>query len=281
MKKYMEQNPVMLSVALFSICLFARFAEYFVIQTDKTVLGENLIHKIFGILVIAFVLSAAHLKWKDIGFGKIGFAKSFLKGTLLGTVCFGISYAVEMTILYLQGNVAHLELYTSSFSFIGSQVKNTGVLFFTLCIVFNALNVWMEEGLFRGLLIKIISDKSSFAKANLIAALLFGVWHFVMPIRSFFDGEMTFFQMILLAIGYVFLSGLMSIKWGLLYKMSGNLWIGVGDHLFNNAVATNILHVVTDSGADEMQIIRIALAQLVSFIFVVVVYLHKRKEKRV
>jgi hypothetical protein len=69
----------------------------------------------------------------------------------------------------------------------------------------------------------------------------------------------------------------MSVKWGLLYRMTGNLWTGLADHFFNNAVASNMLHVVTDSGADEMQIVRIMLAQMISFAFVAVLY--RRKDK--
>ncbi len=277
MKEYIKHKPIMVSCLLFSICLAVRFIEYFVTQTDKTVLGENLFHKILGIVLIAIVLNAAQLKWNEIGFKKGNSVRDFLKGFLFGAMCFAFSYAIEIAILNIQSNTAHLELYTTGFSITGLQNKNTGVLFFILCIVFNIINVWMEEGLFRGLIIKIISNKASFAKANLISALLFGIWHFVMPIRSCIEGDMDFTGMILLSIGYVILSGLMSIKWGLLYHMSGNLWIGVADHLFNNAVATNMLHVVSNSGADEMQIIRIALAQIISLIFVVVFYFRKNK----
>lgn len=78
--------------------------------------------------------------------------------------------------------------------------------------------------------------------------------------------------MIIMMIGYIILSGIMSIKWGLLYKMSGSLWIGIGDHLFNNVVATNLLHIVTSTGADELQIVRILIAQLISFITVLILY---------
>ncbi len=115
-------------------------------------------------------------------------------------------------------------------------------------------------------------------KANLIAALLFGVWHFVMPVRSFVNGEMQFDEMLVLAVGYIILSGLMSIKWGLLYRMTGSLWIGLGDHFFNNTIASNMLHVVAESGADELQIVRILLAQVISFTACAVIYNQKRKK---
>jgi len=72
----------------------------------------------------------------------------------------------------------------------------------------------MEEGVFRGLFIKKFSETRPFLKANLISALLFDIWHIVLPIRSFVSGEMKFAEMVIISIGYIILSGIMRIKWG-------------------------------------------------------------------
>ena len=55
-----------------------------------------------------------------------------------------------------------------------------------------------------------------------------------------------------MSVGYVILSMIMGIKWGYLYKMTGSIWMGLADHFFNNCVVTNLLHVVTSTGVDEM-----------------------------
>jgi hypothetical protein len=261
-----------LCFAIFAICLSARFIEYFLIETDKTAIGENALHKILGIVILAAALKGLKLKWRDIGFQRDGFVSGILKGVLLGGVCFSLSYGLELTLLALQGAPAHLELYISGFSLTGSQIKNTGLVFFVLCVLFNIINVWMEEGIFRGLFIKTLSETKSFMSANLIAAVLFGIWHIVMPFRGFITGEMSFAAMVLMSIGYVILAGIMGVKWGLLYRMTGNIWVGLGDHLFNNTVATNMLHVISPNGADELQIVRIMAAQLISFAFVLAIY---------
>ena len=117
--------------------------------------------------------------------------------------------------------------------------------------------------------------------ANLIAAFLFGIWHIVMPLRSYMNGEMSFAAMALMSVGYIILAGIMGIKWGLLYRVTGNLWVGLGDHLFNNTVATNMLHVISLTGADELQIVRIMIAQLISFVFVLAVYSGKNRKDSV
>ncbi len=267
-----------LCMAIFTLCLSLRLVEYFLIETDKTVIGENVLHKAVGIIILAVVLRRKDLTWSDIGFKKNGFVINILKGLLLGSVCFAVSYGAELLILALQGNPAHLEIYISSFSLTGSQIKNTCFGFFALCVLFNVINVWMEEGVFRGLFIKMLSETKTFMKANLIAAFLFGVWHIVMPIRSCVNGEMTFASMVLMSVGYIILSGIMGIKWGLLYRITGNVWVGLGDHLFNNTVATNMLHVVSSKGADELQIVRILTAQIISFAVVLAIYCRKNRK---
>lgn len=272
MERKIKCRSANLCTVIFLLCLSVRFVEYFLIETDQTAIGENVLHKVVGIILLALVLKRVNLSWSDIGFHRNGFVSGILKGLLLGSVCFAISYSLELAIFILQGNPAHLELYISSFSLTGSQINHTEFVFFLLCVLFNVINVWMEEGVFRGLFIKTLSEIKPFMQANYIAAFLFGVWHIVMPIRSYINGEMSFAAMLLMGIGYMLLAGIMGIKWGLLYRITGSLWAGLGDHLFNNTVATNMLHVVSLNGADEFQIVRIMAAQIISFAFVLAIY---------
>ena len=280
MGRNIQCKPDHLCIAIFTLCLSVRFVEYFLIETDKTAIGENVLHKAVGIILLALVLKRVNLSWSDIGFHRNGFVSSILKGLLLGSGCFAISYGLELAIFILQGNPAHLEMYISSFSLTGSQIKNTDFIFFLLCVLFNVMNVWMEEGVFRGLFMKMFSETKPFMKANYISAFLFGVWHIVMPIRSYINGEMSFAVMVLMGIGYMILAGIMGIKWGLLYRITGNLWAGLGDHLFNNTVAANMLHVVSLKGADELQIVRIMAAQVISFAVVLAIHTYRTTKVR-
>ena len=94
-------------IAVFTFCLLVRFAEYFLIETDKMVIGENVFHKVVGIIILAFALKRANLSWSGIGFQRSGFVSGILKGLLLGSACFAVSYGIELAILTLQGNPAH------------------------------------------------------------------------------------------------------------------------------------------------------------------------------
>ena len=76
---------------IFMLCLSIRFVEYFLIETDKTAIGENVLHKVIGIIFLALVLKKINFTWGDIGFQKNGFVRGILKGLLLGSVCRSVS----------------------------------------------------------------------------------------------------------------------------------------------------------------------------------------------
>lgn len=263
----------------FAICACARVAEYFLIRTDETFLSENFIHKVFGIAALAIILRARRIKPGAIGFTKDAPALWICKGLLLGTFCFAIAYAAECLILRAMNGSVHMELYASGFSLSNGTVKQTGIVFVLLCVVMNIINVWMEEGVFRGLFTHTLSGES-FWKSTLIIAALFGVWHWVMPIRDCVSGRMTIAGCAGMAAGYMILAGIMSVKWSLLYKMTGSLWMGIGDHLFNNVVVTNLLHVVSGGEADHLQIVRIIIGQILSFIIVARVAKYKLSRRQ-
>ena len=276
MKKLNAVHKVLL---IFFIVLVVHVFEALFLRLDETVVAENFVNKILGIIVIFCILVLYKWKWKDIGFSKKGFLKYTLIGIALATSTFIISYAMEILILIAQGHSVRIDVFTTSFSLIGEIQINTGIGFIALCVFFNIINVIMEEGLFRGLFTKITSTEKSMKYALILQSVLFGIWHIVTPLKDLVDGSLGVPEFVVLSIGYLILAGLMGIKWGLLYRMTGNLYVGMADHFFNNCIASNLLHVCTGSGIDEMMIIRIAIAQLISFIVVLIIATRKKTKK--
>lgn len=275
MEKF-RKVPIFSCIMVFSLCAAVRIAEYFIIRTDETIVSENFIHKLFGIVLLFTVVQFCHLQWSDIGFNSSKVCFQIGKGVLLGGICFSAAYAAECLILYFMNHDVHLECYVSGFSLTNDMQKQTGIAFILLCAIFNLINVWMEEGVFRGLFDWLLRDKH-FAQSCLIAAFLFGIWHLVMPLRDYLDGNSSLLNMLGMGIGYILLAGIMSVKWSLLYSLSGSLWMGMGDHFFNNLIVTNLLHVVSGGEADSLQIVRVMFGQIISF---VIVCLYYKKQKR-
>lgn len=265
MEEHVKNRPALSCIIIFVICGFARLIEYFAIRTDETVIAENFLHKAFGIILLAIILHSLHSGWQSIGFVKNGIASGLVKGLALGGCCFLPAYSIECLLLYHINQNVSLSFYVSGFSLNGETAAHRSLFFLLLCIVFNIINVWMEEGVFRGLFMKILAPKHGFTRAALLIAFLFGIWHWVMPLRDYADGNTFLANLLVMGIGYLILAGIMSVKWSVLYKMTGTLWMGLGDHLLNNVLVTNLLHVVSNHEADRMQIVRIIIGQVLSF----------------
>lgn len=70
MKKVIFEKSILSCVLIFLICCIARVVEYFGIRTDETILAENFIHKVFGIIILVVMLVLSKLSWDSIGFTK-------------------------------------------------------------------------------------------------------------------------------------------------------------------------------------------------------------------
>ena len=105
------------------------------------------------------------------------------------------------------------------------------------------------------------------------------MWHIVSPFRDFLDGKTNFLTFLVVGLGYVILSFLMGLKWGMLYKLTGSLYAGMVDHFINNCIATNLLHVISSGEADNLMIVRVLIAQALSLTFISIWYFKEKKKQ--
>ena len=277
MRDSILKNSIKTCCVIFCILVAVHAFEAIVLRMDETFLGENFINKLFGILVLWLILRILQWKCSDIGFANDGFVRNIVYGLTLAAVAFFVAYTIEFLILKGQGKSVQFGFFTMGFSLTGTAEIHSGIGFILMCVFFNIVNVIMEEGTFRGLLYGIIKTDHSEKTAMLIQALLFGIWHIVTPLHNLFDGDINLVGFIGLSIGYVILAGIMGVKWSLLYRMTGSLYAGMADHFFNNCIATNLLHLSTESGTDELMIVRVLVAQLISFAVVMVIWVKRKK----
>ena len=271
-----KKKKIVTSLIIFTLCLLVHAVEVLFIRTDETFFAECFINKVFGIIVLFVCLKLWGQTWRSIGFVKEKLLINCLEGFGLCAVFYSIGFLIEFLVLKMNGTPAHMEFFVTGFSLTGNVVKQTGFQFVLMCIFFNIINVWMEEGFFRGFLQKFIGEDYGKKTGLMVSALLFGLWHLITPFRSLIDGDMNLPTFLAMSVGYVILSAMMGIKWGILFEYSGTIWIGLADHFFNNCVVTNLLHVVTENGVDEMQIARVLIGELTSFV-AVMIFVRKRK----
>jgi membrane protease YdiL (CAAX protease family) len=270
----LKKHPMQLIIKFYIVCFVFRAFEYFVLRTDQGVIGEAFVHKLIGIGLLALAIRLVHYRWRDIGFKADEFLKGAGLGLLHGGAVFFIGYGTEM--LIQAGNAPALRFYAASYAIMGNQALRGGALFVAIVILGNIINVIMEEGVFRGFFITLAEERHSFLKACLFAALLFGLWHVAQPVRNVFDGVQSPIGAFMNALMLVVTSALLGVQCGLLFKLTGHLWVGMAVHFINNAIV-NLLHVATVTGVDELQPVRIAIAQTLSFVIVLVVFVLKRR----
>lgn len=271
---------IVLSIlAIYAVCFLFRCLEYFLIRTDQTFWGEAFIHKLLGIAICFIALWVLHIKPTDAGFRTKRIYKNIAWGALLGISVYILAYGIELIIIAAMGKSPSLHFYVTSYSVDGNMGNQTGFWFFVLCIVGNVINVVMEEGVFRGLFIKMAEKKYNFIIAVIISSVLFGFWHLVAPLRSYIDGERSLSGMFMMMLMLFFTTGITGAKFCLLTKITGSLWLPMTDHFINNTVV-NILHISSTSGIDELQTVRIAIAQTISFVVVLIVFIKGKYYKK-
>lgn len=278
-KKQKKQNVLTAVLAIYLICYGFRVFEYFILRTDKTWVGEAVVHKLTGIVILFAAVGFLRETLADIGLARKGRLRNIGKGLFFGIGVFIIAYAVEIMMAIAGGTFVSLQVYVSTYAVDQNLGHRTEWLFYIICIVGNMVNVFMEEGIFRGLFQKILEKKYSFMCSALIASILFGLWHIVGPIRNYFDGVSGVEGMIANAIMLTVTSALVGFKFALLTKMTGSLYMAMGDHFVNNTIV-NILHVVSETGVDEMMFVRITIAQSVSFLLVLICYIRREHKRR-
>lgn len=170
--------PRIIIFLIFLLCLIPHYIEVLYLRTEESFLADNFINKIIGIIILITALKLLHYSWSYIGFRKDKINYLFI-GILVGFFCYLIAYGIEYTILMLQNQSPVFEIYVSGFSLTGNLLKQTGLTTYFSCVLFNIINVIMEEGIFRGLFIRLGEEKISFTKANCFAAFFFGLWPFL------------------------------------------------------------------------------------------------------
>lgn len=272
-----RKTPFMAVFMIYLLCFVFRVCEYFILRTDQTFWAEAFVHKLIGILILCITVKITSFTFEEIGFLKENIIQSLSKGLLFGLAVFAFAYGIEVILCVLKGNFESLQLYVTAYAVDGNQGHQTAFIFFAICIVGNMINVIMEEGVFRGLFQQILQKKYTFILSAVIASCLFGLWHVVAPMRNYYDGASSLSGLIFNTAMLVVTSGLIGFKFALLTRMTGNLYMAMGDHFVNNTII-NILHVVSHTGSDELQFVRITIAQTLSFMVVLIYYLTKYRK---
>ena len=239
-KRITFEKPVLTGIILMLIALIFRLNDIFVLRLDER-WGEIILSKALGFCLVLFFLWAIGKKLNSIGFHGRRLGESLLIGSVITVLPFIIAYTVEWIVLQQMGQEPRL-----LFSAIDPKAGVTGGWLFALWLVAgNFINSFMEEGLFRGVMLNLNRMRLSFGKSIWLQAGLFGIWHLVWVVKWYQTGVVSTSGEIGMGIVANFLPQIcLGLVWGYAYLKTDNLWTAWIAHTLTNTTL-NLLHVAT------------------------------------
>jgi membrane protease YdiL (CAAX protease family) len=212
---------------LLGIALLFRILDIFILRLDERI-GEIILSKALG-----FALVLAYVRWVGRRPDAVGLhgrnAKSaFAIGTGITVAAFILAVIAQIMTLEPGASLAIRAVDPKT-----GMAGGTG--FAALLVVGNIVNSFMEEGLFRGIMLTHFLQRMRFGRANALQALLFSLWHLVWPAKALLSGEASAASAI--AQGASLLTGtfVAGLVYGYLFWRTDSLWTPWIAHFLNNS----------------------------------------------
>jgi membrane protease YdiL (CAAX protease family) len=260
-RRFTFQKPVLTGILLMLTALIFRLVDIFVLRLDER-LGEIILSKALGFGLVLVFVWAIGKKPASIGFHGRRLGESLLIGILITVLPFIGAYAVDWIVMQQFGQEPRL-----LFSAIDPKAGVTGgLLFASWLVIGNFVNSFMEEGLFRGVMLNLNRIRLSLWRSNWLQAGLFGAWHLVWVIKWYQTGVVSTPGEISLGVVANFLPQIcLGLVWGYAYLKTDNLWTAWIAHTLTNTTL-NLLHVATVDAMNPGMSIRMTTFSIISLL---------------
>ena len=267
----LTRHTILIPFILFIIAAILKVLDVFVFRLDE-LLGEIILSKSLGFLLVLAYLWFVGKSVTTIGLHRKSVGKALIIGATGIIIILLVSYGLQFGILISAGKEPGLV-----FTAIDPTAGVTGGLAFALFLVIgNFINSFMEEGLFRGVMLRHFRVSLSFWRANFLQAAFFAIWHLNWPIKQFMTGQLDLGGLASQSIIVLIATGIYGFAMGYLYLKTDNLWAPWLMHTINNTVQ-NMTHIRTIDGLDSnMMVFQITLTLLLIAIIPIFRILAKR-----
>jgi membrane protease YdiL (CAAX protease family) len=236
-------RPILLPLVLLSIAVLLRILDIFFLPLAEA-MGEAIVHKALGFLLVLGYLWAIGRPLAEIG----------LHGRSIGRAMFIGAAGVAIVLLIgigVQWAISHAADSQAALVFLATDPKTglarTGLGFALWLFLGNLVNSFMEEGLFRGIMLSHFRVRLSPWRANWLQAVLFGLWHLAWPIWNLVNGQIDLGaaagQATLIVVG----STVSGLAYGYLFLKTDSLWASWIAHTISNTTL-NMIHIRTSAG---------------------------------
>lgn len=239
---FSRKRPVLVVFVLFLLAYSFKILDSFILRLDE-LLGEAILTKALGFGLVALYIWISKKKLSDIGFHTRNLGKSLLISAVSFIGLYIVAFGAQLISLRAGGENAKLVL-----AAVDPKTGMAGGFLFAIWLLLaNLVNSAMEEGLFRGLMIRHLLLRYSAWGSILFQAGLFALWHLNWPIRHLLDGDANLEQAAFEALALLLSTSIAGIVWGYLYLKTDNLWPAFLAHALNNGIF-NVLFFQTSVG---------------------------------
>ncbi len=208
--KKISDNSLALGFIFFLIAFIFRSINS-MSRLDETYL-DIIISKIIPLFLIVLYLKYSHKSIVETGIHKYQLIWNIFLGILVGVVQYTIFTTADfLSYIYLDDQPF---LYTYPYELFD----------LTYLVAFIIINSFMEEMLFRGLMMRNFMIRLSSFKANLLQSLLFGVWHVVAYIKYFVYRDYNLIEATFNAIPHIIMATVFGFIMGYMFLKTSSLW---------------------------------------------------------
>lgn len=232
-KKVLSNRPLRLASSFFVVALFFRIVDIFILEMNATDFGI-LPSKIIPIVLILMYLRQTDRKVSAVGIHSRNWDNNVILAALTILVFNGILIGGSFLSLFILNMQPYISFYKLDY--------------IVFDLVYQTANAFMEEMLFRGLMLICFMSIMRSTKANLLQGFLFGLWHIVWPINSYLGGLIGVGAALGWAIEYMLSSMIIGILWGYMFQKTGSLISPILLHFFINFISAYVLVEPTTSG---------------------------------
>ena len=238
-------RPILVPMVLLLVAVVLRVVDIFLLPLAEAT-GEAILHKALGLGMVLVYLWAAGQPLAAIGLHGRRVGPALFIGASTVILALLIAFAVQLGALRLAGEQASLALAAIDPK---TGLAGAGWGFALWLFVGNLVNSFMEEGLFRGIMLTHFRLRLSPWRANLLQGIIFGLWHLAWPIWRLVYGHADLPAVLSESLFILAGSTVSGLLYGYLYLKTDSLWAGWIAHTINNTTL-NLLHIRTTGGLD-------------------------------
>jgi membrane protease YdiL (CAAX protease family) len=257
MGKLLSERPLHLAGSFFLISLIFRIVDIFILEMNATDFGI-LPSKVIPLILILLYLRHSERKRSDIGIHSKDWRNNVVLAILTIVVFNGVLIGGNFLTLFILDLQPQLSIYKMDY--------------IVHDLVFQTANTFMEEILFRGLMLISFMAIIRPGGANLLQGFLFGLWHVVWPINSYLGGLISAGAAIGWSIEYALSSMTIGLLFGYMFLKTGSLISPILLHFFVNLLSGYV------SIAPSITVIKLGFGALALLLAFVVVLLYTRRK---